>query len=152
MEDEKLSIKDWCRILRLKDYTINDNDGSVDVMKGDVDLLMKISKLPIQFNIVQGNFNCGNSGLITLEGSPKKVSGHFHCFVNKLTTLESGPSKVGGDYWCNSNKLISLKGCPMKVGGLFYCGNNPVWDEYIKYDNYQQYMRSIKLKEIINYD
>ena len=68
------------------------------------------------FNIVNGNFNCINNNLTSLEGGPQKVGGNFNCSNNKLTSLEGGPQKVGGDFYCNSNNLTSLEGGPQEVG------------------------------------
>ena len=80
-------------------------DGSIDV-DGDVDLYsLKLTKLPLKFNKVSGNFECSN---------------------NKLTSLEGGPKEVKGNFWCGSNKLTSLKGAPKIVNGLFDCWKNTV--------------------------
>jgi hypothetical protein len=54
-----------------------------------------LTKLPKDLpQEIDGNFNCGNNKLITLEGSPQKVGapkevgGGFSCPKNKLTILE----------------------------------------------------------------
>ena len=94
---------------------------------GDVDLYEKrLTKLPLKFGYVSGNFHCGNNGLTSLEGAPKEVGGYFVCYFNnnKLTSLEGAPRKVGGDFACNDNKLTSLKGAPSEVGGNFDCSGN----------------------------
>jgi hypothetical protein len=119
--------------------------------KGDLILRQKnLNKLPsILKNInIDGNFDCGNNKLTTLENSPKNVSGHFICNnSNLLTSLVGAPSSVGGDFWCDycklttlegapkfvgesfmcyNNELTSLTGAPKSVGGNFYCSDNPV--------------------------
>lgn len=127
-------------------YTINP-DGSIDV-DGEFDNSVsfdpnrrpstklrykplnrhKLTKLPIKFNKVGGNFYCNDNELTTLEGSPKEVGGDFKCNENKLTSLEGGPEIVGGDFICRNNQLTSLEGAPKKVGGDFYCRENQITD------------------------
>jgi len=136
----------------IENYTFND-DFSIDV-NGDVNLYGKgLTKLPIKFRNVYGNFDISNNKLTSLIGSPKMISSYFdcrfnkltslegcvevvgdsfNCFSNKLTSLEGGPKIVGGDFYCTTNKLTSLKGSPEKVGGDFYCSNNKLLSlEYI---------------------
>jgi hypothetical protein len=123
-------------------YTINP-DGSIDV-DGEFDNNVnfnpnrspstklrykplnrhKLTKLPIKFNKVGGNFICNDNELTTLEGAPKEVGGDFLCSRNELTSLEGGPESVGGDFICRNNQLTSLQGAPKKVGGDFYCSRN----------------------------
>ena len=104
-----------------------------------------ITKLPIKFNKVTGDFNCYSNVLTTLEGGPKYVGGNFDCsknkltdlkgsplevgesltcYQNKLTSLEGSPKEVGRDFNCQENKLTTLKGSPKWVGGSFYCNDN----------------------------
>jgi len=64
---------------------------------------LSLSVIPIQFNIVKGNFYCYNNQLISLEGCPKKVEKDFYCLYNNL---------------------ISLKGCPKEIKRHFYCFHN----------------------------
>jgi hypothetical protein len=69
---------------------------------------------------VNGWFNCGNSGITSLKGCPKKVTGHFDCHNSKLTDLVGAPEYVGSDFSCsNMGSIKSLKGCPKYVGGDF---------------------------------
>jgi hypothetical protein len=132
-----------CGKYNIRNYTIND-DFTIDV-NGGVYLNKKgLSKLPLKFNIVSGNFDCFDNllttlegsprsvyhfdcsynELTTLEGSPKEVFGHFECPHNKLTTLEGGPECVGGDFNCSFNYLTSLKESPKEVYGSFNCYSN----------------------------
>jgi hypothetical protein len=123
-------IDSICKKFGITNYTIN-SDGTVDV-NGDVDLRWHnmvvsskgLTKLPLKFGKVTGDFYCNDNQLITLEGSPREVTGNFNCNYNKLTTLKGGPQEVGGDFNCNYNKLITLEGSPREVGGYFYCYNN----------------------------
>jgi len=106
-------------------YTIN-TDGSIDV-DGDVNLSgVWLTKLPIKFNHVSGDFKCNDNLLDTLDGSPKSVGGDFDCDDNDLTTLEGSPKSVGGNFDCSWNKLTTLEGSPKSTGGSFYCSYNKI--------------------------
>jgi hypothetical protein len=126
-------------IIGMKSYIIND-DGSIDV-EGDVDLSYAgLTKLPIYFNYVSGNFYCQWNELTSLEGCPKVVGGNFYCSVNQLTSLEYAPKKVVGSFYCSYNKLTSLVG-PKEVGGDFICYDNPLPKEII--DNPKAYLNQL---------
>ena len=100
--------------------------GKTVKVTGDVYLFdLGLTKLPINFTEVYGNFDCSHNQLTSLEGAPEKVGKSFVCSHNQLTSLEGAPEKVGGYFLCNNNKLTSLKGGPTKVGGIFYCSGNP---------------------------
>ena len=110
-----------CKKYDIENYTIN-QDESINV-NGNVDLSMKkkLTKLPLKFNKVSGNFYCHSNQLTSLEGSPKEIGGNFYCSNNKLTSLEGGPKEVGRYFCCQYNQLTSLEGGPKKVCGNFYC-------------------------------
>jgi hypothetical protein len=111
-----------CREYGITNYTINE-DGSIDV-DGNVHLFDKgLTKLPLNFRNVSGDFDCYDNQLTSLEG-PRSVGGNFYCSKNKLTSLEGSPRSVGGNFYCRDNKLTSLVGAPMSVGGNFYCSDN----------------------------
>jgi len=116
-------IDSICKRYSIKNYTIN-SDGSIDV-DGDVGLYnFKLTKLPLKFAKVSGNFNCSCNQLTTLEGFPKSVGGDFSCGENELTTLEFCTQSVDGDFDCSGNLLTTLEGCPQSVGGYFNCSEN----------------------------
>jgi hypothetical protein len=120
-------ISKICEMYDIENYTIN-KDGLIDVY-GDVHLHNKeLTKLPLKFGDVTGNFNCRINQLISLEGAPKSVGGGFYCDSNKLTSLEFGPKSVGSDFNCNGNQLTSLEFFPKWVGGNFYCYSNPIYN------------------------
>jgi hypothetical protein len=142
------SIEDWCHELGLEKYSIDVN-GRVDVDSFVYIGNAKLKSIPIKFGMVADYFYCNYNKLKTLEGSPIIVLSNFNCGYNKLKTLEGSPVFVCGDFYCNNNQLISLKGGPNKFSGGMDCVGNPVYDEFIKYNNYTQYMRSVKLKEFL---
>ncbi len=98
------NIEDICKKYDIRNYTIN-SDGSIDV-DGHVYISYKrLTKLPLKFSKVTGDFYFGGNQLISLEGSPNYVGGNFRCSSNKLTTLEGSPDYVGGSFYCQYNKL-----------------------------------------------
>lgn len=120
-----------CNKYDIKNYTIEDGLVNVD---GSVYLNNKrLSKLPLEFGIVSGNFWCYDNWLINLRGAPLEVGSGFYCYNNKLTSLKGAPIKVGYVFNCSSNNLTSLEGAPRELGGGFYCYDNPKKLSYGKY-------------------
>jgi hypothetical protein len=113
-----------CEKYNIKNYTIN-SDNSVDV-DGDVDLYNKrLESIPLNFNIVNGYFYCGNNHLTSLKGCPVRVGNEFYCNYNRLTFLQYSPQYVeNGNFSCSMNKIESLQYCTELIRGYFYCGYN----------------------------
>lgn len=102
--EEINKIHNLCKRLRIERYTIND-DLSIDVNE-DISISgYGFTKIPIKFNIVMGNFNCGDNKLTSLEGCPEYVTGNFECSFNELTSLDYAPKEVVGYFWCKYNPL-----------------------------------------------
>ena len=108
-------------------YTKN-SQGKIDV-EGSVDMHgYNVSKIPVNFGKVSGDFLCYDCDKLTnLEGSPEEVGGNFSCSLCKsLTSLKGAPRKVGGYFACGyCASLASLKGSPDRVEGDFACGYCP---------------------------
>ena len=147
----KEEVEKILKELGIRNYTIND-DLTVDV-DGNVDITKKeLSKIPVNFNKVSGDFMCYYNKLISLKGCPIEVGGDFNCHTNQLTTLEGGPKIVKGDnYYCKSNKLMSLKGAPEEVKNWFTCSKNELTTleggpKIVKgfYDCYENKLTSLK--------
>jgi hypothetical protein len=118
-------IERLCDKYGIEHWTIN-SEGLVDVT-GDVDLSSKeLTKIPINFGRVGGNFYCRYNELWTFKGAPREVGGDFSCSGNKLTTLEGAPSRVGGDFYCQYNELWTFRGAPEFIGGNFFCAGNKI--------------------------
>ena len=114
-----------CKRLNIFSYNIND-DHTIDV-DDNIDISFEsLSKIPLKFNNVSGDFLSYNNMLSTLEGSPKSVGGDFCCPYNRLVTLKGGPEYVGKYFDCSKNKLTTLEGSPKYIGGNFNFGNNPL--------------------------
>ena len=121
----KEDIDSICKKYDITNYTIND-DGSIDV-NGSVHLSNKeLTKLPLRFGKVSGNFDCSRNNLKTLEGCPKYVGSFFSCCYNNLKTLDGGPETVLGEYLCHNNKLINFSGFPEYFHRAFCISDNPV--------------------------
>jgi hypothetical protein len=125
-------IHDTCKKYGITNYTINP-DGSINVEDNYIEITRfsnvylsnrGLTKLPLSFNRISGDFDCENNQLITLKGAPQEVVGYFSCGYNQLTNLEGAPQEVGGYFYCDDNELTSLEGAPQEVGGAFYCRNN----------------------------
>jgi len=143
-EEEEPEERTINRALERGKCTLNP-DGTYSC-EGDVDLHgMNLTKIPVRFKEVKGNFDCsynrletlegcprivegyfhcGNDNLETLKGAPKRVGGNFSCVANNLETLEGSPEEVGESVFCSYNNLETLEGCPKKVGKSIYCFDN----------------------------
>lgn len=116
---DRMQTEDILKYFEISKFKIN-KDGTIDV-KGNVNIMNKnLTKLPIKFRKVTGNFYCAYNQLTSLEGSPKEVGGSFICAYNQLKSLEGSPKKVGGNFNCEHNQLTSLEGKPEEIGGSFY--------------------------------
>lgn len=110
-------------------WTVND-DGSIDV-NGNVAFSSQIkylSKIPLRFRKVTGDFDCSGLGLKTLEGCPIEVGGVFDCTYNQFPSLEFAPKRVGGAFVIdNTVKSLSTgaKGCDFNEVVLFFRTNIP---------------------------
>jgi hypothetical protein len=131
--ESKSDIDSICDQYGIENYTID--NGLVNV-NGDVNLSgERLTKLPVRFGIVTGNFDCKGNGLTDLNGSPNIVHGDFYCMYNQLTTLEGSPNIVHGNFWCEDNEnLTSLKGAPDLIGGVFNCIGSPIYSIFQSYD------------------
>ena len=123
IKESKEDIDFICKKFGIRNYTINE-DSTIDV-DGDVDLRKnRLTKLPLKFRRVSGDFSCYINQLKSLEGAPLSVGGGFYCYINQLKSLSGAPLSVGGDFYCSFNQLESLEGSPKSVGRHFYCDSN----------------------------
>jgi hypothetical protein len=119
--ESNTEIDSICQKYGIQDYTIN-GDGTVDV-DGDVDLSERnLSKLPLKFGRVTGNFNCQN---------------------NKLTTLEGCPREVSGDFYCNNNQITIIKGELEFVKVPPNIENNPIQEVYQLFSTFKSFQDSL---------
>ena len=172
IKESKTDIHSICDEYGINDYTINP-DGSIDV-DGNIILSYdfergELSKIPLKFAKVIGDFECDRNQLTTLKGSPRSVGGNFECSGNQLTSLEYCPVSVGGNFDCHNNQLTSLEGLPEIGGylncrrnqiidfrgvseffeGIFYCEGNPI-EEIYKFFLQKEYVNDYKCIKWIN--
>ena len=120
-------ITKWLRKYEIKKFTIL-KDNSVNVHE-DVRLSNKLAnllKLPLNFNIVEGDFDISDNELTSLEGSPKKVTGSFMAHKNEIFSLKGGPKEVGASFIILHNNISSLEHSPTLVKEDFICSHNPL--------------------------
>jgi hypothetical protein len=122
--ESNTEIDKICRKYDIINYIIN-SDNSVDV-DGDVYLWgKKLTSIPLNFNIVNGNFHCGWNYLTSLKGCPVRVGGGFSCYSNELTSLKYSPQYMeNDDFSCGSNKIESLQYCTELIRNYFSCSYN----------------------------
>lgn len=114
-----------CKKYNIKNYTIR-HDGKVNV-DGDVNLNDRcLSKLPLEFGIVTGDFLCKYNELTSLEGAPDKVGGSIDCGENTIESLKYSSKEVGGDFICTYNRLTTLEGAPEYIGKTLDCSYNDI--------------------------
>jgi hypothetical protein len=129
-----------CHKYRITGYTIN-SDLSISV-DGDAHLWWKrLTKLPVKFKEVSGNFWCNSNSLTSLEGCPERVGGFFNCEFNNLTSLEGCPKYINGDFWCQGNNIYTFEGVPdfTHIGGNFYCYNNLVYNIWLLFQDHTKF-------------
>jgi hypothetical protein len=119
----EIKVEKICKKYKIENWTLNP-DGTIDVEGNVVISGQRLSKLPLKFGRVTGDFFCYNNQLTSLKGCPTEVGGSFYCRHNQLTSLEGCPTEIGGSFWCHNNKLTTLEGCPTEIGGYFWCSNN----------------------------
>ena len=88
----------------IKNFILNKQDiygYTVDV-HSSVNLKNKnLKSIPIQFNIIYGDFDCSHNLLESLNGCPKVVNGSFNCSFNLLNSLEQSPLFISEHYSLN---------------------------------------------------
>lgn len=120
-------ISRWLNKHKIKSYTIL-KDNSVRV-HGDVRLagkLENLQKLPLRFHEVEGDFDISDNELVSLEGSPRRVTGDFLAFQNELSSLKGGPIEVDKNFIILRNNISSLEYAPVRVKEDFICSHNPM--------------------------
>lgn len=126
---KKIDIKFWLNKYKVKNYTINE-DLSVDV-KGNVNLSsgytkLDITRFPLKFRNITGDFSCDHCLLESLVGAPLRVEGDFYCGDNKLKSLVGAPEFIGGAFGCEGNFLTNLCGSPKYIYKDFDCSFNKI--------------------------
>ena len=123
------SIDSTCKIYGIKKYTINP-DGSIDVDDNVYLHNENLTKIPIKFRNVTGNFICSFNQLTSLKGAPNKVN-NFNCTYNQLISLEGCPINIDGYFDCYNNNLTNLSTLRSNIKGSIYITGNPLPEEIL---------------------
>jgi hypothetical protein len=122
--ESNTEIDTICKKYNIKNYTIN-SDNSVDVNDNVYFCNKKLESIPLNFNIVNGYFDCNYNHLTSLKGCPVRVGNYFSCYNNQLTSLQYSPQYVeSGNFSCGWNKIESLQYCTELIRDDFYCYDN----------------------------
>jgi len=122
---DESKIRRICKRYGMTNYTINP-DGSIDV-DGVVNLSVEgLTKLPLKFNKINGDFWCDNNEITSLEGSPIEVNNGFYCYSNKLTSFKYTSKIIRGTFNCEWNNIKTFEYFPSYVKNRFYCSGNPI--------------------------
>src|SRR5690348_15030600 len=77
----------------------------------------------LNFNEVDGAFDCGNSHLSTMKGGPVKVGKNFRCTDDpQLTSWDYFPKEIGGNvkiYNTGITSLVGISDAIQKIKGSF---------------------------------
>ena len=92
-----------------------------------------MKKLPDFSNVfVDGNFDCSENDLISLEGAPCFVSDGFDCSFCEIKSLAHAPKYIGKYFDFSHNRVVSLGSIDMtdepiarsNIYGAIYTGGN----------------------------
>lgn len=114
----KIKMHYLCNKYDIKKYHIN-SDLSIDVYD-DVCLNGKdLTKIPIKFNIIYGNFSIIGNFITSLKNSPNTVFGSFYASNCRLTSLEHCPLYIEYTFDLYNNNITEISNFPIFIGGSF---------------------------------
>ena len=117
-------IDSLCEKYGIEDYIIN-SDGTIDV-NNKVDLRERdLTKIPLKFRNVRGDFYCINNSLTSLVNSPKEVIGNFSFGNNRVSSFKDVPD-IKGYLGCYNNLITSLDDLVWKNFDKIYIQSNPI--------------------------
>jgi hypothetical protein len=85
-------IKSICEKYNINHYSQN-NDGSIDVHESVKLRDLKLSRIPLNFNEIDGYFDISGNNLTSLEGLPKNIKGFLSLEFNNLISLKGIPNR-----------------------------------------------------------
>jgi hypothetical protein len=80
-------------------WRVNKETNMIDVSCSVNMANMKLTKIPVKFGRVEGNFNCYNNQLTTLKNCPDWVGVAFVCWGNPLTDYFKTVKKEDFKLW-----------------------------------------------------
>jgi hypothetical protein len=129
-----------CR--RRENWTLNEENGKVDVI-WDVNLFnMGLTEIPIKFGVVKNNFNCHNNNLTTLNNFPDYIGGYFYCYGNNLTDYFKSIKEEDFPHWKNLKWGWMLSEYPFMINTMKkYCDKDILIQGLNKYPQTKLYYR-----------
>lgn len=113
------AIRNWLTQHGVENFTIDPATGVVDVDGNVIMDIDHVTKLPVKFGTVTGNFDIGGSNINTLEGCPHTVGKSFNCSHTDITSFDHAPQQVGRGFIAGQlDKLTTLRGLPRIVPGV----------------------------------
>lgn len=121
----KNDILNWLNFYKISNYIIHP-DMSVDV-NDNVDISNKnLDFIPVNFNRIEGFFNCSHNNFSDLSSGPKIVIKTLACRFNKIKSLSNCHVQVGWAMDCEHNELTSLDAKGITINGNLYLTHNPL--------------------------
>ena len=121
MVDEKITLRIFehyfgaAHIIKGGRYAFSDDGSELHVygpLFSKIGLTMPDGMWPLQFGVIQGDVDISNSGLRSLEGSPREVYGNMNIANNPLTSLAGCTKKITGVLNITGIEFQSLEGLP----------------------------------------
>jgi hypothetical protein len=99
-------ITKWLDEMNIEYYAIN-NDFTIDVVNNISMEFYNIKELPeyINFNFVNGWFDCSETGLTSLKGFPKHVTQGVYLSSNNIESLKGLPKLISGNLILTGNSI-----------------------------------------------
>lgn len=116
-------------------FEVKNENGKL-VIYGDVLIPYMLEELEYKIDEVHGNISTDNvvdqfinGNLKSLKNFPDIVYGDCIVRMNSgLTTLENSPKRINGDFNCSNCGLTNVKGMPKYIAGNFIAYNNNISD------------------------
>ena len=134
-----------CKKYDIKNYTIN-SDMSIDVDSNVYLYLANLHELPLNFNRVNGIFDCGFNYLKSLKGAPNYLSSIFSCNSNELESFQYCPESDTNAYFFQNNNIRTFDYFPnIKAGiSLRYNPVDELWSLF-KDQNHVEYFNELDI-------
>lgn len=118
MLNNKEDIKQWLEQQSITKYTIN-KDLTVDVDNSVILRNNELQNFPVQFGIVNGDFDCAYNQLTSLKGIPHKINGCLYCSHNQLTHFDCFPNYIDNHIYCSGNPIVNMNDFSCMFNGSF---------------------------------
>lgn len=111
-------IKQWMDKYGITKYTVNE-DLTVDVDNSVILRSKQLQDFPVQFGIVNGDFDCSYNQLTSFKGIPHKINGCLYCSHNQLTHFDCFPTYIDKHIYCSGNLITNVNNFDCMFNGSF---------------------------------